>query len=181
MRLRDAGEKDVSALLALINGYADRDMLLRRTEESLRRALSDFIVATDAAGTIVGCGALTTLGPGLGEVRSLAVAPDHAGKGLGRRIVERLLVRARERGYAEVLALTRRTSFFEALGFGVARRERFLDKLMVDCAACPLNLCCDEVAMVRAPAAPGEFAPETHAPGLDAEDEAPAVPARKEL
>ena len=162
MRLRDAEERDVSPLLALINGYADRGMLLRRTEESLRKALPDFVVATrtgpDGKEEIVGCGALTMLGQLLGEVRSLAVRPDLAGQGLGRRIVEHLLERARERGYAEVLALTRRTSFFDALGFEVTRRERFLDKLMVDCAACPLNLCCDEVAMVRPPAAPGEFA-----------------------
>lgn len=163
MRLRDAEERDVAPLLALINGYADRGMLLRRTEESLRQALPDFVVATmpDAAGQeeIVGCGALTMLGPALGEVRSLGVRPDMAGKGLGRRIVEHLLVQARERGFAEVLALTRRSSFFDALGFEITRRERFIDKLMVDCGACPLNLCCDEIAMVRPPAAPGEFIP----------------------
>jgi amino-acid N-acetyltransferase len=165
VRLRDAEERDVAPLLALINGYADRGLLLRRTEESLRKALPDFVVAVetgpDDEERIAGCGALSTLGTALGEVRSLAVRPDLAGKGLGRRIVEHLLERARERGYAEVIALTRRTSFFDALGFEVTRRERFIDKLMVDCAACPLNLCCDEVAMVRPPAAPGEFAPAT--------------------
>jgi amino-acid N-acetyltransferase len=163
VRLRDAEERDVAPLLALINGYADRGMLLRRTEESLRRALPDFVVVTvpSASGEeeIVGCAALSMLGPALGEVRSLAVRADHAGKGLGRRIVEHLLVLARERGFAEVLALTRRSSFFDALGFEITRRERFIDKLMVDCGACPLNLCCDEIAMVRPPAAPGEFAP----------------------
>ena len=175
MRLRDAEERDVVPLLALINGYADRGMLLRRTEESLRKALPDFTVATvPAAGggeEIIGCGALTMLGPALGEVRSLAVRADHAGQGLGRRIVEHLLEEARERGFAEVLALTRRSSFFDALGFEVTRRERFIDKLMVDCGACPLNVCCDEVAMVRPPAAPGEFAPPPPE----------TAPARKEL
>lgn len=162
MRLRDAEERDVAPLLALINGYADRGMLLRRTEESLRKALPDFVVATlpTADGEeIIGCGALTMLGPALGEVRSLAVRPDHAGKGLGRRIVEHLLTEARGRGFAEVLALTRRSSFFDALGFEVTRRERFIDKLMVDCGACPLNVCCDEIAMVRPPARAGEFTP----------------------
>jgi amino-acid N-acetyltransferase len=162
VRLRDAEERDVAPLLALINGYADRGMLLRRTEESLRLALPDFVVATlpgaDGWEELAGCGALSTLGPGLGEVRSLAVRPDLAGQGLGRRIVEHLLVRARKRGFAEVIALTRRTSFFDALGFEVTRRERFLDKLMVDCKACPMNLCCDETAMVRVP--PGVAAAE---------------------
>jgi amino-acid N-acetyltransferase len=169
VRLREATEADVAPLLALINGYADRDMLLRRTEESLRKALPDFLVAVVPEGgreRVIGCGALTTLGPSLGEVRSLAVEPGHAGRGLGRKIVERLLERARDRGYAEVLALTRRTSFFEALGFAVARRERFLDKLIVDCKACPLNLCCDEVAMVRPPAAEGEFDTSVASEGL---------------
>ena len=50
-----------------------------------------------------------------------------------------------------MLALTRRVRFFEALGFTVTRRERFLDKLVADCQACPMNLCCDETAMVRPP------------------------------
>ena len=150
MRWRKAREADVQALLALINGYADRGLLLGRSEESLRSRLDDFTVAVDA-GAIVGCGALTELGPGLGEVRSLAVREDQAGRGIGHRIVERLLEEAAERGFHEVLALTRRPSFFEALGFAVTRRERFLDKLMVDCKACPMNLCCDETAMVRVP------------------------------
>ena len=149
MWLRRAREEDVAALLALINGYADRGLLLRRSEESLRRHLDDFTVAMDADGGVIGCGALTVLGPGLGEVRSLAVREDQAGRGIGRSIVEHLLEEAGRRGFSEVLALTRRSSFFEALGFAVTRRERFLDKLMVDCKACPMNLCCDETAMVR--------------------------------
>jgi N-acetylglutamate synthase-like GNAT family acetyltransferase len=141
----------VAPLLALINGYAERGLLLLRSEESLRSRLDDFTVVEGDDGVIVGCGALTELGPGLGEVRSLAVREDHAGRGLGHRIVEHLLEEAAPRGFDEVLALTRRPSFFEALGFAVTRRERFLDKLMLDCKACPMNLCCDETAMVRVP------------------------------
>ncbi len=147
MRLRKALEGDVPPLLDLINGYADRNLLLRRTEESLRARRADFLVA-EHEGEIVGCGALTELGPGLGEVRSLAVRADQAGHGIGRQIVEALLAQASERGFVEILALTRRVPFFEALGFTVTRRERFLDKLQTDCKACPLNLCCDETAVV---------------------------------
>ena len=155
MRLRRAREEDVAPLLALINGYADRGLLLRRSEESLRARLGDFTVALGPDGDIVGCGALTVLGPGLGEVRSLAVREDQAGRGIGHEIVEHLLDEAARRGFDQVLALTRRPSFFEALGFSVTRRERFLDKLVVDCKACPMNLCCDETAMVRAVAGAG--------------------------
>jgi amino-acid N-acetyltransferase len=148
LRLRRAEERDVAPLLDLINGYAQRNLLLGRTEESVRSRLADFLVAEED-GEVVGCGALTELGPGLGEVRSLAVREDQAGHGIGHKIVEALLARAGDRGFAEVLALTRRVGFFEALGFTVTRRERFLDKLQTDCQHCPLNLCCDETAMVR--------------------------------
>jgi len=148
----------VEPLLALINGYAARGLLLARSEESLRARLEDFTVAVDDDGQVIGCGALTVLCPGLGEVRSLAVREDQAGRGIGHAIVEHLVQEAGRRGFDEVLALTRRPSFFEALGFSVPRRERFLDKLMVDCKACPMNLCCDETAMVRVP--PGREAHE---------------------
>jgi len=159
VRLRRARAEDVEPLLALINGYAARGLLLARSEESLRARLEDFTVAVDDDGQVIGCGALTVLGPGLGEVRSLAVREDHAGRGIGHAIVEHLVQEAGRRGFDEVLALTRRPSFFEALGFSVTRRERFLDKLMVDCKACPMNLCCDETAMVRVP--PGVAAADT--------------------
>ena len=146
--LRRAEEKDVPELLKLINGYAGRNLLLPRTEESLRARLADFVVAA-SGGEILGCGALTELGPGLGEIRSLAVREDHAGHGLGGRLVARLLEDAARRGFGQVLALTRRVAFFESLGFKVSQREQFLEKLAADCAACPMNLCCDETAVVR--------------------------------
>jgi amino-acid N-acetyltransferase len=151
VRLRSAVESDVPALLALINGYAERGLLLSRTEASVRARLADFTVA-EVDGQVAGCAALTELGPGLAEVRSLAVAAELAGRGIGGALVEHLVAQAGRRGFHEVLALTRRTSFFAALGFQATRRERFLDKLMVDCQTCPLNLCCDETAMVRTPA-----------------------------
>jgi amino-acid N-acetyltransferase len=154
VRLRNAAESDVPSLLALINGYAERGLLLSRTESSLRARLADFTVA-ELDGQVAGCAALTDLGPGLAEVRSLAVAAELAGRGIGRALVEHLVAEAGRRGFHEVLALTRRTSFFSALGFQATRRERFLDKLMVDCQTCPLNLCCDETAMVRVPADDG--------------------------
>ena len=161
LHLRPAAEGDVLPLLALINGYADRGQLLKRSEESLRGRLSDFVVADAGDAGIVGCGALTELGPGLGEVRSLAVREDHAGRGLGHRIVDRLVEDAARRGFAQVLALTRRVSFFEALGFAPTERERFLEKLQVDCAACPMNLCCDETALVKSVPAPKPGGEET--------------------
>lgn len=150
MRLRSARESDIAPLFSIIDAYAKRGLLLPRTEESLRARLADFIVA-EVDGEVVGCGALTALSPGVGEVRTLAVREDQAGKGIGHKLVERLLEIAGERDFAEVLSLTRRVSFFAGLGFEVTKRERFLDKLAADCKACPFNDNCDETAMVRPP------------------------------
>jgi amino-acid N-acetyltransferase len=146
VRLREAVERDVPTVLGLINGYARENLVLARTEESLRECLGDFAVA-EVEGTVAGCGALSELGPGLGEIRSLAVRGQMSGRGIGRAIIEHHMARAFGRGFVEVLALTRRVSLFEKLGFHVTRRERFLDKLAADCQACPLSLCCDEIAV----------------------------------
>jgi amino-acid N-acetyltransferase len=174
--LRKAVEADVPALLALINGYAERGLLLSRTEASLRARLHDFTVA-EVDGELAGCAALADLGPGLAEVRSLAVREDLGGRGIGRALVEELVAEAGRRGVHEVIALTRRTSFFAALGFQATRRERYLDKLMVDCQTCPMNLCCDETAMVRVP--PENGTNEINAEnGTDAENAEKLVAAR---
>jgi amino-acid N-acetyltransferase len=158
--LRAALASDAEALLRLINGYASRGLLLWRSEASLLSSLSDFVVAarrTARGEQVVGCGALAHLGPGLGEVRSLAVAAEASGRGVGRRIVGRLLSDASEHGLREVLALTRHPSFFQALGFVVTRRERFPEKLRADCARCPRDLRCDEVALVWTGVRPSAF------------------------
>lgn len=160
--LRPARETDVAPLLTLINGYAERQLLLRRSEESLRARLGDFLVA-ERATEVVGCGALSELGPGLGEVRSLAVRSDQTGRGVGHALVERLVDWAHERGFTQVLSLTRRVSFFQALGFEITDRRLFEEKLRSDCQTCPLNLCCDETALVQ-PVRPRATRNRSHEP-----------------
>jgi amino-acid N-acetyltransferase len=57
-------------------------------------------------------------------LRSLAVAREYRGRGLGRRLVARALEAAAGRGAREVYLLTvTAQSFFERLGFTAAARE----------------------------------------------------------
>jgi amino-acid N-acetyltransferase len=53
----------------------------------------------------------------LGEVRTLAVHPDHGGRQIGGAILDQLLDVARELGLSRVFALTFRTEFFARHGF----------------------------------------------------------------
>ena len=150
MQLRRATPRDVRAIVLLIGAYAARGLVLPRSEASVRQLLGDFSIAVDD-GALVGCAALTALGPGLGEIRTLAVRQDRAGQGIGAALVVRLVAEAEDRGFREVLVLTRRVSLFERLGFEVTDRTRFLDKLEADCIACPHHDACDETALVRPP------------------------------
>jgi amino-acid N-acetyltransferase len=62
--------------------------------------------------------------------------------------METLVAEARAAGLTEVLALTRKPAFFLKLGFLPSERERFPLKVWADCARCPRQNCCDEIAVV---------------------------------
>jgi len=96
----------------------------------------------------VACGALRLLWDDLGEVRSLAVRPDHHSMGLGGLLVARVLADARAIGLPRVIALTREVSFFERSGFVVVSRDSLPRKVWTDCVRCPRRHACDEVAVV---------------------------------
>jgi GNAT superfamily N-acetyltransferase len=53
-------------------------------------------------GRPVGCGALRTFAPGIGEIRHLWVDPAARGLGLSRRLMEELEEQARSRGHRKV-------------------------------------------------------------------------------
>ncbi|MCS7220551.1 MAG: N-acetyltransferase [Anaerolineae bacterium] len=145
--IRPARAEDVPAMAKLINGYAAQDLMLPRSEEQLLRHLPDFVVA-EAAGRIIGCAGLARLSPELAEIRSLAVAPEMQGRGVGRALVGFLLQAAREVGIVQVCALTLRPHFFEALGFQVVDRWDISPKIWQECIYCPKFHRCDEIAVL---------------------------------
>jgi len=106
-------------------------------------------VVLDDQSRVVGCGALRIMGPELAEVRSLAIADEMQGQGLGRLIVDALMVEARDLGLRRVFALTLQVSFFEKLGFETCQKTVFPEKVWLDCKDCRKRTCCDEVAMIR--------------------------------
>jgi amino-acid N-acetyltransferase len=97
---------------------------------------------------IVGCGALVPLNDKLVEVRSLAIHESQHGNGLGSSLVLQLLQMARERGYAQVCALTLRPKFFIRLGFEQVDRWSISPKVWQACIYCPKFHRCDEVAVL---------------------------------
>lgn len=145
--VRAAGLADVPGLAELMAPFVATGDLLPRSTYDLSRHIREYVVAQAAAGAVVGSGSLKIYSPELAEIAALAVRDDYQGQGLGRAIVELLVTNARGMGLAQVFGLTRKPEFFTRLGFRVAAREHFPLKVWADCARCPRQHACDEVAV----------------------------------
>ncbi len=148
IEVRKASMQDIPALLALINGYAAKGVMLSRTEFELSENMRDFMVAYDGR-TLAGCGALHFYSPTMGEIRSLAVAESHKKQGIGRLIVDALVHEAKLYGLDAVFAFTYVEGFFAKAGFNVVERGELPLKAWKDCLRCPKFQACDEIAVVR--------------------------------
>ena len=115
--VRRARTPDVPQIKAIVDIYAGVGRrLLAKDLVTLYEDVQDFYVA-DLDGTVVGCGALHVLWADLGEVRTLAVHPDHANEGIGRQLLDAIIATARELGLSRLFALTFQTGFFSRAGF----------------------------------------------------------------
>jgi amino-acid N-acetyltransferase len=134
--VRQARPADVRAIYELVQPYAERRILVAKELIDYFEAVQEFVVAEElgsggeqgpdggGAGSgdgpgILGCGALHVLWDDIAEVRTLAVAPEVAGRGIGRRLLETLVNRARNLGLRRVFCLTFEVDFFRRYGFEV--------------------------------------------------------------
>ncbi len=145
---RPAVFADVEALYHLLSAYAKEGLMLPRARSVLYENLRDFVVA-EVDGEVVGAGALHFLWDKLAEVRSLAIAPEWAKKGLGREIVRRLEEDGRKFGVTMFFALTYQPGFFTACGYERAEKEMVPQKVWKECVYCPKYPDCDEIAMIK--------------------------------
>ncbi|WP_163507704.1 amino-acid N-acetyltransferase [Fodinicola acaciae] len=114
--VRRARTADVPRISALVEFYSDKRILLEKAIVTLYEDVQEFWVA-EAAGNVVGCGALHVLWQDLGEIRTLAVDESMRGQRIGDLIMERLLRTARELGLRRLFVLTFETAFFRRHGF----------------------------------------------------------------
>jgi amino-acid N-acetyltransferase len=148
MEFRKAVVQDVEAMYALIEHYAREGLLLPRSRLSLYESLQCFTVAVED-GQLLGVAGLHILWADLAEIRSLAVAPEAQGRGIGRQLVERLVDDARRLGIPQILALTYQQSFFEKCGFHPVDKHALPHKVWKDCINCSKFATCDEFAYLR--------------------------------
>jgi len=116
--IRPARTSDVKAIRELVDSYAAPGQMLSKETVTLYESVQEFTVAEDD-GVILGCGALHVLWDDLAEVRTVAVKKELHKKGIGHRILEKIIERARDVGVARIFCLTFQTEFFGRHGFVV--------------------------------------------------------------
>ncbi|HOQ22070.1 amino-acid N-acetyltransferase [Microbacterium paulum] len=114
--VRSARTSDVRGILALLQPWVERRILLGKDVVTVYEAVQEFVVA-EADGELVGCGALHVMWEDLGEIRTLIVADAWAHHGVGGAIVDRLQQNARELGLSRLFCLTFEVDFFTRRGF----------------------------------------------------------------
>ena len=145
--VRRAGIDDIHYIRGLLNGYAEKGLLLPLSKEKIAEMLPSFLVAEEN-GTVIGCVALRDFGDALFEVRSLAVESSCSGKGIGSLLVTALIREFKLPQQSKLFALTYRSEFFLRLGFKLVEKELFPQKIWSDCDNCPKKDHCDEQAVL---------------------------------
>ncbi|HET8599142.1 MAG TPA: amino-acid N-acetyltransferase [Segeticoccus sp.] len=113
---RRARTRDVPEIRALVQPLAESRVLVAKDAVAYYESLQEFRVIEDA-GVVIGCGAVHVMWQDVAEVRTLAVADSHRGRGIGHLLLEQLLDDARELGVARVFCLTFEVDFFCRHGF----------------------------------------------------------------
>lgn len=116
-RVRRARTPDIPAIERLVAPLVESRVLLGKDRVVLYESVQEFQVAEAERGEVIGCGALHVLWEDLGEVRTLAVAPEHRKAGVGRALLTQLEADARDLGLSRLFCLTFETRFFGENGF----------------------------------------------------------------
>ena len=133
--IRPAKKKDVRAIQLLTKQAVESEELVKRTRAMIERNLGDYYIF-EIDRNPVACVALHVYPEeNVGELASLYVSPAHENEGLGRKLIQFVETRARERGLSRLLALsTQSFTYFQAKGGFVegtvddlppARREQY--------------------------------------------------------
>ncbi|GAA1657271.1 N-acetylglutamate synthase [Citricoccus zhacaiensis] len=125
--IRPARTQDVQAIRALVDPLARDRVLLQKEAVAYYEAIQEFTVAEAPDGTLAGFGALHVIWEDIAEVRTLATSSQWRGHGVGHRILDRLLDRARALGVSRVFCLTFEVDFFGRHGFSVMADQSVVD------------------------------------------------------
>lgn len=116
-KLRPMERTDIAAVLTLIQPFVRKGYLLPRTENQLESQCQDYIVY-ELDGGIRACAALHIYDDKQAEIAAVAVDETCTHIGIGPKIMDCLITRAKRLALDSVFVLTTQTTdWFESLGF----------------------------------------------------------------
>lgn len=139
--------QDIPRIHKLINDYAKEGEMLARPLSELYEDIRDYLVVKEGD-HVEACAALHVSWSDLAEIRSVAVADDSKGKGLGARLVKACLKEAEDLGINTVFCFTYQPDFFKRHGFVDIDKMELPRKVWTDCFRCPKFPNCDETALI---------------------------------
>ena len=114
--VRRARATDIRAIRDLVRPFAESRVLVSKDAVTYYESLQQFRVA-EVDSQLVGCGALHVMWEDLAEIRTLAVAPQAKGTGVGSVLLDALVQDARDLGLRRLFCLTFELDFFTRHGF----------------------------------------------------------------
>lgn len=138
---------DVPQIHKLINGFAEKGLMLARPLSEIYECVRDFYVIREKD-EVVACAALHISWSDLAEIRSVAVAEDKQRKGFGAKLVDACLQEAADLGIKDIFCFTYRPEFFKAQKFVDIDKMDLPRKVWTDCFRCPKFPNCDEIALI---------------------------------
>jgi len=146
-KVEKAKIQDVPQIHTLVNSYANKGEMLARPLSDLYEGIRDFFVIRDDD-KVIACAAFHVSWSDLAEIRSVAVAEDRQGEGLGSRLVVACLEESKELGIQTVFCFTYRPEFFSRFRFAEIDKMELPRKVWTDCFRCPKFPNCDEIALI---------------------------------
>ena len=128
LRIEAAHVDDVAALSELNNRFTAEGLTLPRSESWVLNHIDDYRVVRDEHGHVLGSVCLDDYSPSLVELVSLAVRPEHQGKGIGSALIGAAVDLAGRRGYPELFAVSFSDSLFQHCGFHFGDINRYPEK-----------------------------------------------------
>jgi amino-acid N-acetyltransferase len=115
--IRPAKKKDVRAIQSLTKQAVEADELVKRTKSMIEKSLGDYYMF-EIDKNPVACVALHVYPEqNQGELACLYVSAAHENQGIGRKLIQFVEDQARERGLAQLLALsTQAFTYFQSKG-----------------------------------------------------------------
>lgn len=121
--IRAGMASDIPHILKIMQPYVDSGVMIQRTPEMISSKINEFHVYV-VDDLIQGCAAIHFYPNKTAEIEAVVVENIYANRGIGKRMVQYLLNKAKGYGSKDVFVLTTQTSdYFNKLGFQPASLE----------------------------------------------------------